>query len=122
MREDPSGSPLDVARVGLAPKTFTTRRTRTTSVTQVFSKFFEFLKIKKKKKIDEAELEDGVVLAFSRTKGHGFLQSKSDSETIFFHVSDVNGEVLIYYDCWYTTVRNGKFGVTNSVISGYLRV
>ena len=35
VHEDPSGSPLDVARVGMAPKTFTTRRTRTTSVTQV---------------------------------------------------------------------------------------
>lgn len=79
--EDPSGSPLDVARVGMAPKTFTTRRTRTTSVTQ---------------KIDEAELEDGIVLAFSRTKGHGFLRSISDEEALFFHVSDVNGEVLIF--------------------------
>ena len=38
------GSPLDVARVGIAPNTFTTRRTRTISATA---------------KIDEAELEDG---------------------------------------------------------------
>ena len=45
------------------------------------------------KKIDEAELEDGTVLAFSRTKGHGFLRSISDDEALFFHVSDVNGEV-----------------------------
>merc|ERR1711935_956739 len=78
--EDPSGSPLDVARVGMAPKTFTTRRTRTTSVTQ---------------KIAETELEDGVVLAFSRTKGHGFLRSISDKEALFFHVSDVCGEVCV---------------------------
>lgn len=78
--EDPSGSPLDVARVGMAPKTFTTRRTRTTSVTQ---------------KIAETELEDGVVLAFSRTKGHGFLRSISDKEALFFHVSDVSGEVCV---------------------------
>ena len=39
-----AGSPLEVARVGIAPTSFTTRRTRTTSVT---------------KKIDEKDLEDG---------------------------------------------------------------
>ena len=32
------------------------------------------------------------VLAFSRTKGHGFLKG-SGGDSIFFHVSDVNGEV-----------------------------
>merc|ERR1711935_347488 len=69
--EDPSGSPLDVARVGMAPKTFTTRRTRTTSVTQ---------------KIAETELEDGVVFAFSRPI--------SDKEALFFHVSDVSGGII----------------------------
>jgi len=36
------------------------------------------------------------VLAFSRTKGHGFLKG-SDGDSIFFHVSDVNGEVLFQY-------------------------
>ena len=33
-----------------------------------------------------------LVLAFSRTKGHGFLKG-SGGDSIFFHVSDVNGEV-----------------------------
>ena len=42
-----AGSPLEVARVGIAPTSFTTRRTRTTSVT---------------KKIDEKDLEDGTGL------------------------------------------------------------
>jgi len=73
-----AGSPLEVARVGIAPTSFTTRRTRTTSVT---------------KKIDERDLEDGTVLAFSRTKGHGFLKGVA-GDSIFFHVSDVNGEVI----------------------------
>ena len=35
---------------------------------------------------------DFLVLAFSRTKGHGFLKG-SGGDSIFFHVSDVNGEV-----------------------------
>ena len=44
-----AGSPLEVARVGIAPTSFTTRRTRTTSVT---------------KKIDEKDLEDGTGMFF----------------------------------------------------------
>jgi len=73
------GSPLDVARVGIAPNTFTTRRTRTISATA---------------KIDEAELEDGTVLAFSRTKGHGFLKPLDREQKEFFHVSDVNSQIV----------------------------
>ena len=46
-----AGSPLEVARVGIAPTSFTTRRTRTTSVT---------------KKIDEKDLEDGTGFYFLR--------------------------------------------------------
>merc|ERR1711931_460629 len=80
-----AGSPLEVARVGIAPTSFTTRRTRTTSVT---------------KKIDEKYLEDGTVLAFSRTKGHGFLKG-SGGDSIFFHVSDVNGEVRFQLQNYY---------------------
>ena len=35
-----------------------------------------------------------LVLAFSRTKGHGFLKSDSgDDKKEFFHVSDLTGQV-----------------------------
>jgi len=74
------GSPLEVARQGVAPPQFTTRRTRTISATA---------------RADEAELIDGTILAFSRTKGHGFLKSDSgDDKKEFFHVSDVTGQVV----------------------------
>lgn len=72
------GSPLEVARVGLAPNYFTTRRTRTLSTTA---------------RIDDAELVTGTVSAFSRTKGHGFLNSE-DGKQEFFHVSDVVSQVV----------------------------
>lgn len=74
------GSPLDVAQVGIAPTVFTTRRTRTISACA---------------KIDEADLQDGIVLAFSRTKGHGFLKaSQGSNQKEFFHVSDVNSQLV----------------------------
>ncbi|CAG5098958.1 Oidioi.mRNA.OKI2018_I69.XSR.g16124.t1.cds [Oikopleura dioica] len=72
------GSPLEVARVGLAPSYFTTRRTRTLSATA---------------RIDAADLETGTVAAFSRTKGHGFLNSE-DGKQEFFHVSDVVSQII----------------------------
>lgn len=73
------GSPLEVARVGLAPNYFTTRRTRTLSTTA---------------RIDDAELVSGTVSAFSRTKGHGFLNSDEDGKQEFFHVSDVVSQIV----------------------------
>ena len=34
------------------------------------------------------------VLAFSRTKGHGFLKPGDRDQKEFFHVSDVNSQVI----------------------------
>ena len=40
-----AGSPLEVARVGIAPTSFTTRRTRTTSVTKKIDVYQEIVSL-----------------------------------------------------------------------------
>ncbi|XP_014276810.1 cold shock domain-containing protein CG9705 isoform X1 [Halyomorpha halys] len=70
----PDGSPsLHV------PSPIITRRTRTDSTSaRAFSN----------------PQEHGVVKQFSRSKGHGFIQRDSNGETLFVHISDVEGEYV----------------------------
>ncbi|XP_039966359.1 cold shock domain-containing protein CG9705 [Bactrocera neohumeralis] len=42
----------------------------------------------------ENPIETGIVKAFSRSKGHGFISPKSGGEELFCHVSDIDGEYV----------------------------
>jgi len=61
------------------PSPITTRRTRTASTSA---------------RALANPIETGVVKSFSRGKGHGFITPHSGGDTIFVHISDIEGEYV----------------------------